>query len=440
MKKYLTLLLLLTALPAGAQSKKWTLDECLKYAVENSMRVKKSNAQNNIYHQNYMEAIGRLLPQLSAGTSGYFNFGRALDDETNTFANVNSFSNNYEAGGSLTLFDGLSSIRRVKMEKVTKLMGKQQLQQEKDLIAYETLEAYTHVVYYKQMVALAREQANESRYNLEQTQRMEELGVKGFPDVAEMRAKKAADAYNLTKRQNLLAIGIILLKEKMSFPIDEELDVDESSINSETTLNNLSAFDIYNQAQHYLPKAQIGLSSVKIKEAAYRMSKGALSPTISANGGYSTNFFFMYRTDYSPFKNQIKDKHGYYMGASLSIPIFSGFSRTATVKRGKADWIMAQAEYNESLQKLYSEIEQAVADLKGAEAECFQAKEQVEAMRVAHNVNQQKYEEGLISPLELHTGANRLLEAKAAQLNAQLTRALKQKMVLYYKGIPYITE
>ncbi|MGG6550506.1 UNVERIFIED_CONTAM: TolC family protein, partial [Prevotella sp. 15_C9] len=73
------------------------------------------------------------------------------------------------------------------------------------------------------MVDLAGQQWQESRKNLQRTKRMEELGLKSSPDVAELTAKEAADSYNLTRQKNLLQINIIRLKEKMYFPIDEEL-------------------------------------------------------------------------------------------------------------------------------------------------------------------------------------------------------------------------
>lgn len=67
------------------------------------------------------------------------------------------------------------------------------------------------------MVDLAGQQWQESIQNLQRTKRMEELGLKSSPDVAELAAKEVADSYNLTRQKNLLKISIIRLKEKMYF-------------------------------------------------------------------------------------------------------------------------------------------------------------------------------------------------------------------------------
>lgn len=266
MKIKFTILFFIIHLSLFAQDRLWTVNDCMRYAVENSPRVKKDEAQNSIYHQNYIEAIGRLLPRLSSEVNASFNFGRGLDSETNTYTSVNSFSNNYSITGSLVLFDGLSNIARIKMEKVNKLMGKQQSEQNKDIVAYETYEAYINLIYYTQMVELAQQQLAESKRNFEQVKRMEELGLKGISDVAEMKAKEAEDTYNLTKQQNILTIGFILLKEKMNYPIDEDIMIDFHSVGAESPLleNEPSAVDIYRQTLEHSPKGLVSIYNVII--------------------------------------------------------------------------------------------------------------------------------------------------------------------------------
>ena len=78
--------------------------------------------------------------------------------------------------------------------------------------------------------------------------------------------------------------------------------------------------------------------------------------------------------------------------------------------------------------------------MNGLADEFYQAKKQTDAMIVAHNVNQRKFTEGLISAIELHTSSNRLLQAKVDELNARLKYELKHRLVHYYKGTPFIID
>lgn len=430
--------LLASVLPMTAQEKHWTLNECILYAIEHSPRTNKQVQQNKIYHQNYLEAIGKLLPSITAGSSASFNFGRNIDSKTNTYTDNNTFSNNYDLSASLILFDGLASYTRVNMNKVNKLLGKQQLQQEKDMIAYETMEKYFNVLYNIAMVKIAEEQLEETNKNHKQIKRMEELGIKGFPDVAEIEAKLAEDTYNLTKQRNLLTIAVLLLKEKMNFPIEEELLV--SKIDDEILITKIedTPYNIYNEALAYNPKARVANSQYNSQKLSYRMSKGNLMPTISMRAGVGTNFGrVMDGSDYMDFKEQLKMRRGQYVTFSISIPIFNGFSRTASVQRAKAQMYIAQADRDETHRTLYNEITQALADANGQVDEYNQAIKQNEASKVAHNVNKREYDEGLIDPIILHTSANRFLKTQAEVLNARFKYLLKKKLVNYYKGEPF---
>jgi len=421
-----------------AQSKKWTLQECIQYAVENSPRKGKQDQQNSIYHQYYLEAIGALIPSVNGSVSTNFGFGRSLNED-NTYSDNNSFSNDYSLNSSWMLFDGLANINRVKMQKVNKLVGKEKLQETKDMIAYETMEEFFNVLYYKEMVDLAQQQLQHSTENYNQVKRMEELGIKGFPDVAEMRAKEATDQYNLTRQKNLLIIAIIKLKEKMNFPIDEDLDIENYLSDKLIAKTTDSPLEIFDQSVNYLPKALAAEASYEAYKLSYKMAKGNLFPKISLGAGISTNFYRkMDGSDYDSFTTQLKNKRGHYVGFSLSIPIFNGFSKTSNLKRSKAEMMIAKHEKEEVMRTLYSEIEQAVADMNGQADEYYQAKEQVEYMSIAHEVNQRKYQEGLVSALELHTSDNRVFQAKVEELNAQLKFYLKQKLVDYYKGEPLV--
>ena len=92
------------------------------------------------------------------------------------------------------------------------------------------------------------------------------------------------------------------------------------------------------------------------------------------------------------------------------------------------------------LEQIAVEVEQAVLDLNGAYFERQQAEKQVQAQLLAYRVAQRKYQEGLLSVLDLQTTANQLLQARATLLSAELTWQAKRKLVDYYKGVPFLSE
>ena len=438
MKYVFSILASLLAIAIHAQPAKFTLDECVQYAIENSTKLSNQQSRNKIYNYNYQEAIAALLPSISASSNVSFNFGRGLDGDTNTYVDINSFGNTYGLYASLALFNGFANVNRVRMEKTNRLMGKHQLEMDTDMLAYSTMEAFFQVQYYKEVLALLEEQLLESQQNLKQAKRMVELGIKGEPDFAEIQAKEASDNYNLTRQQNLLKIAIIKLKEEMNFPIDENIDiVMYSTPNEGVVKTGLTLDQLYQTALLFNPKVHVSQSKYKAQQLSYKSAIGTLFPSISVNAGYNTSFSrYMDGSSYVSFSDQIKNKRGHYIGATLSIPIFSQLSRSSNVRRSKQQMLIAERENEQTLRSLHNEIEQAVADMDGQADEYASTQKQTNAMQLAHDVNKRKYQEGLASALDLSMTANRLLSAKVEERNALLKFYLKQRLVLYYNGEP----
>jgi outer membrane protein TolC len=429
--------LLLVLLPALVfpQEKPRTLEECIEYAIRNNPKRIQQEAQNKIYRFDQVEAVGGFLPSLHVSSGAYLNFGRGVDPETNTYISTNTFNNAYEIYSSMTLFDGLAQIYRLKMAKINRLRGAEQMQETKDRLALETMELFFNVLYYKGTVDLAKQQLEESETNLKRIQRMEELGLKSIPDLTESKAKEAEDRFLLTKQTNLLELEIIKLKEKMNFPIQEELLVADYEAVILMAHTNENAFDIYKQAFTALPQLRAGQKRVSATEMQYKITRGRLFPSLSLSAGLSTGFSrLMDGSEYMSFEDQLKNRRGSYVSLSLSIPLFDRFSRTSEVNRSKQRVIIARSENEELFRQAYSEIEQAVADVKGLSDECLFAKKRTDAMLEAHKVNIRKYDEGLINAIERTTSANRLLNARVEELHIHLKYQLKYKLLQYYKG------
>jgi outer membrane protein TolC len=437
MKKTIVLLLILLPQAGFSQEKVWTLEECMQYAVRHNPSRNGREAQNEIYRLNQREAIGGFLPSLNVSTGAYLNFGRGLDPETNTYITNSTFSNSYEIYSSVTLFDGLSQFYRVKLAQINRLRGKEELRDTEERIELETMELFFNVLYYKGSVELAQQQWDESVRQLNRTRRMEELGLKSVPDVTEFQAKEAEDRFILTKQSNLLKLEVIRLKEKMNFPVNENLAVAGYEEMFLPTKEVESAEEIYQQAQLSLPKALIAAKSLSASEMEYRIVRGRLFPTLSLSAGVSTGFSRTMNTGgtYMSFEEQLKNRRGSSIALSLSIPVFNGFSRSSEVKRSRQRLIIARNEHEETLRRIYGEIEQTVADVNGLADECEHALKRTQAMQSAHQVNLRKYEEGLIDALEVSASANRLLNARIEELYTNLKYQLKRKLLKYYKGV-----
>ena len=206
-----------------AAQTEWTVQQCMQYAVEHNHEVKRTALELDNYKASQTGAVGRFLPSLDAGIGAQYNFGRAIDPETNGYTDVSTFYNGYQLSASLPVFDGFSRLHALRAAKASVLMGQSALRQQQDQTALNVLQAFTHVAYYEGLVRMAEEKVEETALLLRQTRLLEEVGRKSAADVAQVESQRAEADYELLRQQNLYASALLELKKEMSFPLQDTL-------------------------------------------------------------------------------------------------------------------------------------------------------------------------------------------------------------------------
>lgn len=426
------------ATAAMAQEKRWTMDECMQYAVENSPKVKKQTHTSDSYKAELNAAVASFFPSMSASVGAQYSFGRSIDPETNVYNNTSTFNNGYGLNVSIPIFNGGQLINQWRMAKANRQLGMNDVQKEKDDLAINTMQAFMDVVYYQGTVKLAAEQLEENNRILYKTRRQEELGLKGKADVAQIEAQVAANDYNLTHQQNLLNTAILTLKQNMNFPADMELDVDTMLLDKSYATMLESVEDIYGYASDNNPTALQAQLRLEASKMQYLMAKGRMLPSISFSAGISTNYYENLKAEQAPvaFGSQFKNNRGEYISFNLSFPLFNGLDRLTNLRKAHNNLRIAQEQQTEVLRQLQTAIEQAILDREGYAKETIQMEKKAQADEIAYQVTLRKFEEGLMSPIDLQTSANTLLLSKADLLQRKLMYLLKCKLVDYYKGKP----
>lgn len=437
-----TVLSLSLVVPGMAQEKSWDMNDCMRYAVENSPKVRQQMYTNNTYKAEHQSAIASFLPSISTSVDAQYRYGRSVDPKTNTYTNTSTFNNGYGASLSIPLFQGGELINQWRLANVNRHMGRNDLRKQKDDLAINVMSAYVDVLYYQGTVKMSVEKLEESRRTLYKAQRQEELGLKGKADVAQLEAQVATDDYNLTHQQNLYNTAMMTLKNAMNFPTDSVLSVDTVVPVNEYVFFDESVSDIYERALDNDPTALQAAFQYKAKRISYQMTKGRLLPSISFQAGISTSYFKDLKTgdETTPFREQFKNNRGEYLYFNLSFPLFDGLSRITNVRRARNNMRIAYEQQTEVNRQLQMDIERAILDREGYAKEAIQMEKKVKAETLSYMVTLRKFEEGLMSPLDLQTSANTLLTSKADLLQKKLLYIIKCRQVDYYKGQPLISE
>lgn len=419
---------------------RWSLQQCIQYAVKHNHEVRLQQYTLNDYKAERTRAIGSFLPAISGSVNGQYNFGRAVDPETNIYTNVSTFHNGYSLSASIPLFDGLMRFHELKMAKANLLKGKHGVSVQKDAVALKVIRSFMDVQYYQGMVEMAERKREESESLLRKTLVMLEVGTKGEADVAQMRATVAADDYEVTRQQHLLSKAILTLKEQMNFPIADSLALSETEDWNAAPVME-TAEQIYEQAQAYHPQILQAEQAFQAAKYSFRAAKGAFSPTISLGAGVSTSY---YKNLDSPnaltFGEQWKNNAGQYLFATLSIPLFNRLNTLMNVRKQRNNLRRAKESLDYQHTELQRLITEAVFEQQNSWKETEKMQLKMESDSIASLLTIRKWEEGLASPIDVQTATVILLQSRAQLLQCRLTYSYNTHLLNYYKGVPLWTE
>ena len=428
---------------AGASAQSWSLDDCMKYAVEHATEVKREVVNARQRKQDYQHAVTGFLPTVTGGVQGQYAWGRNIDPETNTYNNVTTFNNYYQLYAELNVFDGFATINALKQAKLSRDYSATAMQKIQDDRAIDVMQKYVDAAYAEASIRIASEKLNESKRMLAKMKRLYELGEKGRPDVVQMESQVAEDEYNLTHQENVAKQSLLALKSAMNFPVDEELKIlinEEQNLkltsdNKEVPESGVNYETVYQGFQNISPDLKSAEYEVERARYDYKIAKGRLLPSLSLGGGISTNYYknLSQKGQYDGFASQFRNNQGEYLALTLSIPIYNS-DRWHSVKKARNDWQLAQVNLEETRRKLHDQIAQAVMDAEGYAKELHQMQKKVASDSLAYHMSSRKFEEGMLSTFDLHTAAQTLLESRIKELQMQLLLIIKQRLVAYYQG------
>ncbi len=405
----------------------------MRYAVTHNLTVQEQEARNDNLRQAHTDAIAALLPTLGASSSIRNSYGRSINPETNTYGTTSNLSNSYTLSSDLTLFSGLANIYALRASEVRRQGGEHTLQQLKDQQALEVMRLYYDVLYFEQSIELMAEQLEASKRVLLLTRKQLELGLKSEADVALAAAQVANYDLLHTRQQGQYKEGLLNLKEAMNFPFSEEL-----RLVAHYQVTPQVAPTSYDIALN--PLVAAAASQLSEQELNLRIAKGRYYPTLSLQGGLSTNFFRQYDVESlsSPFFNQIQNNYGYYIGAALSIPIFNRLSRRSSVVQSRNNLRIASLQHQATELAITKQVEGAILSQSNFYKEYVGAQHKIEANELAYSAVEERYKQGMVSIIELQRSANDLLLAKSEELRAGLSYLIQCKLVDYYSGISLI--
>lgn len=212
-----------------------------------------------------------------------------------------------------------------------------------------------------------------------------------------------------------------VLKQSMGFPPDSQFNV----LFDTAQMTRDVAFDTTQTLQYEKRIEFQQLQTAKnIQQQTTRYYNNAWLPTLSAF--YDYNYEFESNTASNLFGSSYPNS---YVGLSLSIPIFTGFARTQSVRRSRLQERELDFEQVRLVSEIYSEYTSALANYKGNYYNLEMMEQNTELARRTYNIVALQYKQGVVAYLNVITAESNLITSEIGYLNA-LFQLLSSKIDL----------
>nr|WP_321353971.1 TolC family protein [uncultured Draconibacterium sp.] len=415
---------------------KWSLSQCISYAIENNINLKEYEILEKLSLEDAQQAKRNMLPDINASSGAGLSFGRSADPNTNDYINTKFFSSSFDLNSSIVIFDGFRIQNQIKYQKFRKQASEYNRLNATDDLAFNVMVAFFDVVYYKGMLGIANEQVEASKLSLKTTEKKVEVGLKAKTDLLDMSANLEEEELNKIQIENTLETATLKLKQLMNLVSAEEMELVDDSL---VVINQQVAQpqQLFEQYTGWSPYYQSIEANVKATEKSLALSRSALYPSISARGSIGTGFYETNTDSLGntvPFGDQWKNNKGKYLGASLSIPVFSRWSNRSEVKKAKLRLEQAQNNLDDERQKMFFEMVNNLTELKALYKEHSQYVKRTEVDELAFQAAEKKFDQGLIDINDYYIAKNRLANTQSQVLRSRTQWEIKMKVLQFYKG------
>lgn len=435
--KQLTLAgLLLVGLSASAQQKKWSLQECVDYALENNITI--LQGENSILNneQNIDAAKGQFLPSVSGFVGHTLSLGNR-ELFPGQFVDRTDNSTNASISLNQTVFNGFRLTNLYKQSQLNLETSKLELNRIKDDISLNVVNAYLNVLFNIENLEIAKAQYSFSKKQLDQVRDLVDAGVQPQANVYDAEATLSSDLQSVTVAENNYELALLSLSQLLQLPYEgfevEVIELDNPS--SGLMYNNASPIVSYALDNRY----EIKVAQKNIENSALNteISKSGYLPTVSFNYAFGSNVFFTNLIDTEDsFFNQLNNQKGHRFSLNVSVPIFSQFQNKTNVAKAKIQEENAQLNLKQAKLDVEANVQRAFTDAKAALRAYEAAKSSLQSQQIAFQNSQERYDIGAMNAFDLEQSRLRLVNAESSLINAKYDFIFKTKVLDFYLGKP----
>ncbi len=471
MKKLLILFIIVFFASNLNAQKKWSLEECIQYALDNNIQVKQSQLAAESDEISVLQNKLGVLPNLNGNVGHNYNWGRNIDPTSNTYTDQQTQSNSFSLTSSIDLFNGFQKVNSVRQSQSNYMASKYDVEKMKNDIALLIGQAYLQILFNKEQVEISQNQVDISILQITRTKNLYEAGTIAKGSLLDMQAQGALEEANLVAAQNQLELSYLVLVQLLDLKSTKDFDIVKPEITMESKITLIPADQVFAYASGVMPEIKSAEFRLKSSYSGLAIARSYRYPSLTLSGYYGSNYadnFLDYTriksfstfaglpTNYTvegtgekivqqitnvefenmSFKDQLENNLSKSLRFSLTIPIFNGYQVNANVSKAKLNTLNADYNLQTVKNQLQKNIEQAAADAQGAYKSYNASQKAVTSFQESFNYTQQKFDVGMINSVDYNDAKNKLIKSQSDLLSAKYNFIFKKVILDFYQGNP----
>ena len=424
--------------------KTWTLEDCINYAMQNSITLKKSKLQRQSTIEDVKQSKAALLPSLSASTNQSLGYRPWQDSGTttvtngtvNTKVNKSYYNGSYGLNASWTVWNGGRNTNQVKLNELSAQQAELSEAETANSIQEKIAQLYVQILYLTEAVNVDKASLETSKKNEERGQEMVEVGKMSKADLAQLSAQRASDEYAIVEAQSQLSTYKLQLKQLLELTDEQQFDIAIPQTTDAQALAEIpTLISIYEQALTTRPEMQNAQLAIKSSDISINVAKAGKLPTLSMTGGVGTSTNSLSNKGWG---NQFKTNVDASVGASVSLPIVDQRQAKTNITKARLQKEQALLDLQDKQKQLYQTIEGYWLDAQTNQQKFRAAKTTVESEQQSYDLLQEQFSLGLKNIVELMTGKDRLLTSQQNLLQSKYLTILNQQLLRFYSDASYL--
>ena len=423
--------------------KKWSLQECVNYAVQNNLQVIQGSFNNKIQDNTLQIAKRQYLPGVSATANVGGNFGQGRDTFGATNRNDN-FSSGANVGADILLYNNGRLEKNIRKSQYDVEAGSFDLQKIKDDISLQIAQQYLSILLNREITKISESALTNAEDLYKRAKITTDVGTTPKTILAEAEAALAREKQNVKTAQINTERSLFTLAMLLQLPNYKDFDIQFVDVENKLDAPLFSAENIINKAYENQPQLKAAESRIKSSEAQTEITETAFWPTISANAGIGTSYFYRLKAvDFAGntiqqrnFFNQFGDNFGQQVGVSANIPIFNKGITKLQVQQSKINEDLAKNALEQSKQDVLQNVQKAQFDAESNYEAYLAATEAEKSSKLAVDFAEKSFEAGRTTIYDLNTARNNFANAQGSVAQAKYNYLFSMKLLNFYAGIP----